>query len=88
MCILRELYVDNKTELKSKNGENCEQSAFQSLNNFRKTREGESFSRLKTITIANIEISRVVLNEPPHGKTNNLHRRKQRRRSASRLPRS
>ena len=24
-------------------------------------------------------------NEPPHGKTNNLHRRKQRRRSASRL---
>ena len=24
------------------------------------------------------------LNEPPHGKTNNLHRRKQRRRSASR----
>ena len=23
-------------------------------------------------------------NEPPHGKTNNLHRRKQRRRSASR----
>ena len=26
----------------------------------------------------------VSLNEPPHGKTNNLHRRKQRRRSASR----
>ena len=26
--------------------------------------------------------------EPPHGKTNNLHMRKQRRRSASRLPRS
>ena len=25
-----------------------------------------------------------VLIEPPHGKTNNLHRRKQRRRSASR----
>ena len=24
------------------------------------------------------------INEPPHGKTNNLHRRKQRRRSASR----
>ena len=24
------------------------------------------------------------VNEPPHGKTNNLHRRKQRRRSASR----
>ena len=27
-------------------------------------------------------------NEPPHGKTNNLHRRKQRRRSASQLLRS
>ena len=26
-----------------------------------------------------------LLFEPPHGKTNNLHRRKQRRRSASRL---
>ena len=26
----------------------------------------------------------VLLYEPPHGKTNNLHRRKQRRRSASR----
>ena len=26
--------------------------------------------------------------EPPHGKTNNLHRRKQRRRSASRYPQS
>ena len=26
--------------------------------------------------------------EPPHGKTNNLHRRKQRCRSASRSPRS
>ena len=24
-----------------------------------------------------------IVNEPPHGKTNNLHRRKQRRRSAS-----
>ena len=24
-----------------------------------------------------------ILNEPPHGETNNLHRRKQRRRSAS-----
>ena len=27
-------------------------------------------------------------NEPPHGKTNNLHRRKQRRRSASQYLRS
>ena len=26
-----------------------------------------------------------IINEPPHGKTNNLHMRKQRRRSASRL---
>ena len=25
-----------------------------------------------------------ILNEPPHGKSNNMHRRKQRRRSASR----
>ena len=26
-----------------------------------------------------------IINEPPHGKTNNLHMRKQRRRSASQL---
>ena len=29
-------------------------------------------------------INNEIINEPPHGKTNNLHRRKQRRRSASR----
>ena len=36
--------------------------------------------KVKTIR----RLKKVSLIEPPHGKTNNLHRRKQRRRSASR----
>ena len=33
-------------------------------------------------------IRKDIIHEPPYGKTNNLHRRNQRRRSASRLPQS
>ena len=32
----------------------------------------------------NAHLTLEIYNEPPHGKTNNLHRRKQRRKSASR----
>ena len=37
--------------------------------------------RLKFILLIDVDLSTGY--EPPHGKTNNLHRRKQRRRSAS-----
>ena len=33
--------------------------------------------------VFNNQDSKILINEPPHGKTNNLHRGKQRRRSAS-----
>ena len=42
----------------------------------------------KTISGSIPPTTDLIVNEPPHGKTNNLHMRKQRRRSASQLPRS
>ena len=39
---------------------------------------------LVSTVIASLEMPDILIYEPPHGKTNNLHRRKQRRRSASR----
>ena len=40
----------------------------------------------KDLSLENVsaECFEKIIYEPPHGKTNNLHRRKQRRRSASR----
>ena len=46
--------------------------------------EKEYPNRRVALVTFNNEVSGFLVNEPPHGKTNNLHRRKQRRRSASR----